>query len=52
MATIMYNIVFLIVLMYQERFLSFYKKIMDAQYFSFYIKIKITAFDRLGFMFV
>ena len=44
-----------------EKFLSFYKEIMDAQHFSFCIiaydpfcsiKIKITTFDRLGFMFV
>ena len=47
-----------------EKFLSFYKEIMDAQHFPFYIilsnyhdsfcfiKLKITTFDRLGFMFV
>ena len=42
-----------------EKFLLFYKEIMDAQ--RFYritydpfcsIKIKITTFDRLGFVFV
>ena len=43
-----------------EKFLSLYKEIMNAQHFPFYIilsndplcsiKIKITTFDRLGFM--
>ena len=39
-----------------EKFLSFYKEIMDTRHFSFYVILSnyvcCTLFDRLGFMFV